>query len=59
MITILIKYDKDKFYSASSFDTKLEKEIDNKPEDNSLLLKNLAKEFNTTPDKIHKFWTTK
>lgn len=59
MITILIKDEKGKMYSTSSFNEKLIKEVDNKLQDNSLLMKHLAKEFEVNSESIHKFWTVK
>lgn len=57
MIIILIKDQTGKIYQTSSFNEKLEKEINSKPEDKKLLLKHLAKEFEVSPDSIHKYWT--
>jgi len=56
MITILLKDKQGKIYTASSFDDKLEKEVNSKPEDNGLLLKHLAKEFEIDIQSIHKYW---
>jgi len=53
MITILIKRKDGSIYQASSFNSKLEKEIISGSDVN----KKLAKEFEIKPEQIHKFWT--
>ena len=45
MIVVLVKEESGTVYSTTSFNEKLEKEIKSKPEDNSLLMKHLGKEF--------------
>jgi len=57
MIVVLVKEESGTVYSTTSFNEKLEKEIKSKPEDNSLLMKHLGKEFETPSSSIHKFWT--
>lgn len=59
MIVILIKDKKNKLYSTTSFNQKLEKEIDGNPSDNSAILKSLAKEFSVPIERIHKYWNVK
>lgn len=56
MIVILINNKDGSKYQASSFDSKLEKEIKSNPEDKALLLKHLAKEFEVKTDLIYKYW---
>lgn len=55
MIIILIKRTNGSLYQASSFDSKLEKEI-SQGSDN--VLKKLSKEFEIKQDQIYKFWIT-
>lgn len=57
MIVAIVKEESGTMYSTSSFNEKLEKEIKSKPEDNSLLMKHLGKEFEVSTSSIHKFWT--
>lgn len=56
MIVVLVKEESGTIYSTSSFNEKLEKEVKSKPEDNSLLMKHLGKEFEISSSSIHKFW---
>ena len=55
MIIILIKRPNGSQYQASSFDSKLEKEISSGSENVS---KKLSKEFGIKQDQIYKFWIT-
>ncbi len=60
MIVILVKEENTKgFYQTCSYNQKLEKEIIEKTEDHSLILKHIVKEFELpNRESIFKFWIT-